>query len=135
MYLDIEHRKRLKARALELLSQHQGPDDPISMTALNAAITGETVIPWRRYDQSRITRSLITELRQEGHAIAHKPGAGGGYYMARNEDELKDTAAWFRKRAMSSLRQEAALRRISLGALIEQYQLELKEEHSTHAQD
>jgi len=121
-----EHdRDTLKQRLRALLERHQGPEHCITMTALHHAVTGETVIPWKRYDQSRLTRALVEELRREGAPIAHRAGGRGGYFWARSDAELADTVAWFHARALASLRQEAALKRIGLDALCAQLQMEL----------
>lgn len=124
----MDDRKTLMARLLEILRRQEGPDHPVSMTELFHRLTGETVIPWRRYDQSRLVRSLVRQAREEGHPIAHRAGRDGGYFLARSDAELDETAEWFRKRALASLRQEARLKRISMNTLIEQYRLELNEE-------
>lgn len=127
MTVDVS-RDELKKRIRDVLEGHEGPNNPITMTALHSAVTGEVIIPWRRYDQSRITRSLVEELRREGMPIAHKGGRNGGYYLARNEAELQQTIEWFHSRAMSSLKQEAALKRMSPNTVIEQYKIELQQE-------
>ncbi len=122
--MQTDDRAELRRRIREILEEHTA-DHPITMIALFQAITGEVVIPWRRYDQSRIVRSLVEELRREGMPVAHKSSAGGGYYIARNAKELQPTVDWFHVRALSSLRQEAALRRMRPGELVKQYELEL----------
>jgi len=81
----------------------------------------------RRYDQTRFVRSIIKELRQEGKPIGIKSGSRGGYFTARNDAELQSTIETFHRRAMSSLQQEAALKRISFNELLEQYELEISQ--------
>ncbi len=116
----------LKDRALAVLRRHVGKGQAITMTRLTAAIQGGDVIPSRRYEETRLVRSIVEELRRDGHPVAHFNGRGGGYFWAETEEELEETAAWFRQRAMSAFRQEAALKRISLAELVEQLALDLK---------
>lgn len=119
-------REQLKERALAVLQRHVGKPNAITMTRLTAAIQGGDVVPSARYEESRIVRSIISQLREEGHPICHFNGTGGGYFWAANEAELEHTAAWFRQRAMSAFRQEANLKRISLSELVEQLKLDIE---------
>lgn len=119
-------REVLKERALTVLQRHVGKGNAITMTRLTAAIQGGELIPSKRYEESRLTRSIIEQLRREGHPVCHHNGRGGGYFWAANEGELEQTAAWFRKRAMAAFRQEAALKRISLVDLVEQLRLDIE---------
>jgi hypothetical protein len=128
-------RDTLKERALTVLQRHVGKPNAITMTRLTAAIQGGDVIPSRRYDESRLTRSIISQLRAEGHPIAHTNGRGGGYFFAATEAELEETAAWFRSRAMSAFRQEANLKRISLSELVEQLKLDIETPRMTDRLD
>jgi len=118
-------REQIKQRVLEVLARHVGKANALTMADLTSAVQRCQVTPSRRYDESRIVRSVVEQLRREGHAICHHNGRGGGYFMAANENELSDTAGWFRQRAMSAFRQEAALKRISLTDLVEQLHLDL----------
>lgn len=94
------------------------------MTELFARVTGETVIPWRRYDQTRVIRSIVKELRDDGYPIAN---GKGGYYLATSVAALQATIDRYHQRAMSSLKTEAALRKIDPSGVIEQYRLELNQ--------
>lgn len=118
-------REQIKQRVLEVLARHVGKANAITMADLTSAVQRCQVTPSRRYDESRIVRSVVEQLRREGHAICHHNGRGGGYFMAASDAELADTAQWFRQRAMSAFRQEAALKRISLTDLVEQLHLDL----------
>jgi len=118
-------REHLLANLRHVLRGHQGPDNTISMRDAFEAITGEVVIPGRRYDQTRIVRSLVEQLRREGVPVGFRGGPDGGYFVARSDEELAETLAIFHARALSSFRQEAALKRITFGELLEQYALEL----------
>lgn len=119
-------RDTLKERALDVLQRHVGKANAITMARLAGAIQGCAVVPSARYEETRLVRSIIVQLRREGHPICHHNGKGGGYFWAANEAELADTAAWFRSRAMSAFRQEANLKRISLSELVEQLKLDIE---------
>lgn len=118
-------RAEFKARVREILAQHVGPEECVSMYALYRAITGHPIIPGRKVNQTRLLRSIIAELQEDGEPIVHKSGPEGGYYSAETKAELEQEAAWFRKRALSAFRREKMLRRISNEELLRQYALEL----------
>ncbi len=69
----------------------------------------------------RLVRSLVTELRLEGIAICGTPETG--YYVAATVDELEETCAFLRSRAMHSLVLESKLRHVPLPDLIGQLRL------------
>lgn len=71
----------------------------------------------------RQLRTLITELRAEGMAICGTPEHG--YFVAETPDELHETCAFLRSRALRSLYLESRLRKIPLAKLLGQMQLEL----------
>lgn len=121
-------REEIKKKVDELLKQHMGQDNCILMNEIFVRVTGGHIIPFRRYDQTRFIRSIIKELREAGRPIGIKSGHSGGYFTARNDEELESTIQTFHCRAMSSLKQEAALKRISFNELLEQYELELSQE-------
>lgn len=126
--IDRLERDALKRAVGEILDRHRGPQRAITMVALFRQATGEVVIPNRRYDQTRIVRSVVEQLRREGRPIGLVSGRGGGYFVAQSDTELQPTIDWFHSRAMSSLQQEAALKRITFGELLQQYRLELDPE-------
>ncbi|HFE31899.1 MAG TPA: hypothetical protein ENJ17_01160 [Gammaproteobacteria bacterium] len=128
--MNEDDRQAIKARVREIIERYQGPALCVTKEQVFVNATGETVIPWRRVDQTRIIRSLVEELRQDGCPIGFKGGRCGGYFWARNDNELASTINTFHSRAMSGLRQEAALRRIPMNEVIEQHKLELKEQDS-----
>lgn len=125
--MNDQDRHELKERIRAILKHHAGPARCITMTALHAEATGEIIVPRRRYDQTRITRSIVEQLRREGCPIGNKGGRDGGYFWARNDGELTQTIAVFHGRAMSSLGQEAALKRVNCGELLRQYEIELND--------
>jgi len=132
MSMDVHDQERLeiKFKVDALLKKHMGPDDCILMNEIFVEVTGGHIIPNRRLDQTRFIRTIIKELREQGCPIGIKGGKNGGYFTARNDEELKKTIETFHSRAMSSLKQEAALKRISFNELLEQYELELSQEQT-----
>lgn len=133
--MNEDDRQAMKRRVREIIERYQGPDLCVTKEQVFVAATGETVIPWRRVDQTRVIRWLVEELRRDGCPIGFKGGRCGGYFWARSDDELAPTINTFHSRALSGLRQEAALKRIPMSEVIEQHQLELKEldNEETHA--
>lgn len=125
-YTEIE-REELAQQCLAIITEHVGKDSAITSYQLLVEATGALIIPGRKVDQTRLIRSIVKQLRMDGHAIAGHAGFGGGYYLARNDEELQDTIRWFHKRGLSAFAQEAALKKISLDELFEQYKLELQE--------
>ncbi len=123
-----EDRDELKQKVRAILERHQGPDDCVNMFELFHAVTGLPVIPGRKINQTRPIRSLVEQLRREGCPIALRSGPNGGYFWARNDEELQSTITWFHDRAMSSLRQEAVLKRMEPAEVVKQYEIELTED-------
>lgn len=70
----------------------------------------------------------MKDLRKEGCPIGNKSGVNGGYFWARNEEELQTTINVMHSRALASLGQEAALKRVRIETLLKQYKLELDEQ-------
>lgn len=123
----MSERAELKAAIRRVLHRHDQAN-PVPMTRLWQRVTGETVIPARRHEQSRVIRSLVRELRLDGYPIAFVGGKHGGYYMARDEGELAPTIRTLHSHAMSNLQVEAALKRVPFGQLLQQYELEYDEQ-------
>lgn len=119
-------RARLKANIKRVLQLHVGADACISMAQLHRAASGELIYPGRRYDQTRATRSCVAQLRREGCPIGYRMGRAGGYFWAASARELESTIHTFHGRALSSLAQEKALRRITSAQLARQIELELE---------
>jgi len=74
-------------------------------------------------DQRRL-RKVIEALRTAGHRICAHPSRG--YYMAATDEELTRACSFLRERAMTSLRQECAMKRVSLPDLLGQLGLPLE---------
>ena len=73
------------------------------------------------HTNARQVRHLVTELRLDGIAICGHPKEG--YYIAANADELEQTCAFLRSRAMHSLTLESKLRHVPLPDLLGQMRL------------
>jgi len=93
---------------LAALRNHIGRHRGVTVSALAREVLG--VEPTR--GDERIVRRLVVELRLEGHHVCAHPASG--YYLAESPDELDDTIAFLRDRAMSSLQQIAAMKRVSV---------------------
>lgn len=112
--------KELKAKLAWVLMEHIGEEKAIGMGELYEKVYGK---PWRnRINNTRPLRHLITDLRREGKRVCSN---GSGYYLAAVESELEDYLARRRKRALTELGLEAAMRRKSLPELLGQLSLDL----------
>lgn len=89
------------------LSMHKGAENGIHAQHLVLEICGETSARLERE-----LRHVIEALRDEGHHICATPNTG--YFMAATDAELLQTVKFLHDRAMSSLRQAAAMQRVSL---------------------
>ena len=102
---------------LVALRNHIGKSNGVTVTALAREVLGAE--PTR--GDERIVRRLVVELRRAGHHVCAHPASG--YYLAANADELADTIAFLRERAMSSLEQIAAMKHVSVPDLFGQMRL------------
>lgn len=104
--------ERAKAQLLQVLAaSHTGAANGVSAAALAARVC----------TSERMLRTLISEAREEGIAIAGTPFTG--YYIAQTAEELQQCCTFLRSRAMHSLRIEAQLRRMPLADLLGQLHL------------
>lgn len=69
----------------------------------------------------RQVRAAIVRLRKQGEHVCGHPSTG--YYIAENPGELDATCLFLYHRAMTSLKQVAAMRRVSLPDLAGQLRL------------
>ena len=67
---------------------------------------------------ARDVRAAVQELRSSGHHVCAHPRCG--YFLAETPEELIETEQFLRARALASLQQVAAMRRVSLPDLIGQ---------------
>jgi hypothetical protein len=93
---------------LHVLSWHIGEDEGIGIRELARQVAG----PNATARDERTIRAAITELRRAGFHICAHPATG--YHMAASDTELVRTCDFLYDRAMTSLEQIAAMRRVSL---------------------
>lgn len=101
---------------LAVLRHHIGRRNGVTAATLVAEIRvrGEAC-------NARLVRQLVTTLREKGHHVCAHPTTG--YFLAETAEELTDTRRFLHHRAMSSLRQIAAMDRVSLPDLLGQLKL------------
>lgn len=99
---------------LMALSAHMGKEHGVPIGQLVYEATAQAPTP----ALERRARSLISQLREDGHPICAIPSRG--YFCARTEEELNECCTFLRDRAMHSLKIEARLRRMALPDLIGQ---------------
>ncbi len=102
---------------LEALRKHEGSSSGIRAEDLAREITGDD-----NPVALRTLRTHITALRMQGVPICGHPNTG--YYLAGSAADITSTCAFLRSRAMTSLLQEARLKRISLPRLLGQMLLD-----------
>ena len=99
------------SQLLNLLSRRIGKGNGIGVKALAQQLD----------TTERHIRTLVSELREDCHAICGTPK--DGYYIAANAEELERTCDFLHRRAMHSLTLLARLRKIPLPDLIGQLHL------------
>lgn len=103
---------------LQALSHHIGADNGVPVTTLaREALNHMLTTP----ADERAVRSAIVDLRRQGQHVCAHPSTG--YFMAANEAELQRSCAYLFDRAMCSLEQVAAMRKVSLPDLRGQLRL------------
>lgn len=100
-----------KAHLAAYLQLHIGRDRGITAAAIAVALGCN----------ERVVRLLVTELREDGVAVCGHPAQG--YYVAATPEELEETCAFLRSRAMHSLVLESKLRHVPLPDLLGQLRL------------
>lgn len=105
-------------RVLAALAHHIGREHGVSARELVAEISGD---PAPDPAAERALRQSIVELRLRGHHICGHPAEG--YYMAAGADELEQTCMWLYDRAVTTLAQIAAMKRLALPDLRGQLKL------------
>lgn len=101
---------------LQALSRHVGHENGCSASDLVRMICGTT-----NPAKERRLRSLVQELREVGHHVCAHPQHG--YFIAATAEELDQTCEFLYGRAMCSLKQISAMRRVSLPDLRGQLRL------------
>lgn len=100
-----------KDQLLDALADHIGKGNGISAKQLALKIGV----------RERVLRTLITELRKDSIAVCGYPG--GGYYLAKTQDDLKDTLEFLKNRALHSLTLASTLSKLPMADLIGQLHL------------
>lgn len=102
-----------RERMLEVLSRHIGATNGVSIAALVTQMAVPRGIDLReRPSIERNARELVVQLRLAGHHVCAHPSTG--YYMAATPEELDASCTFLYDRAMTSLQQVAAMKRVSL---------------------
>ena len=94
---------------------------PNGITAADLAMKCVAGIPCKA--DERMVRKAVVDLRLAGHHICAQPSSG--YYIALTDAELNSTIKFLFRRAMKSLTQVAAMKRVSLPDLAGQLNLQL----------
>lgn len=102
---------------LAALARHIGRERGIKGADLVAEICGL----FADGGDERRLRHVIQALREDGEHICGKPITG--YFMAASAEELEETRRWLYSRSMTTLKQWAAMGRISLVDLLGQLRL------------
>lgn len=102
---------------LVALRAHIGRANGVTAAALCRQVLGHEPDP----AHERTLRDLVTELRRAGHHVCAHPSHG--YFIAATAEELDETCLFLHARAMSSLQQIAAMKRVSLPDLHGQLKL------------
>lgn len=102
---------------LAVLSRHVGAEHGVGIRGLTREVLGEA----GDGADERAVRYAIQELRERGHHVCAHPSTG--YFLAATDEELVRTCLYLTERAMCSLRQVAAMRKVSLPDLKGQLRL------------
>jgi hypothetical protein len=104
---------------LAALAARRGRANALTAQQLAWDLTGRV----RSSDQRRL-RNVVELLRQQGQPVCAHPAHG--YWWAVNDADINDTCAYLYVRAMTSLRQIAAMKRVALPDLRGQLRLPLE---------
>ena len=128
MQLALLPREITPQTVLEALLQRIGPENGASVRELASEVLGRTA----NAADERVLRTVITKLRRDGHPVCSTPSEG--YHHAANAADLQRTCLHLTHRAVTSLEQVAAMRRIALPDFYGQLGLPVpaKPEDSTH---
>jgi len=96
---------------VRLLEAHIGADSGITAQAIAEALK----------IHKRAVRLLVTQAREHGIAVCGHPRTG--YFIAATAEELRETCAFLRSRAMHSLVLESKLSNVPLPDLLGQLKL------------
>lgn len=119
MHADLFHRDLTPDTVLAALQDCVGEACGQTAEQLVLSIAGRR----SEADQRRL-RTVIEALRTAGHRICANPTHG--YYLAATDTELDRTCSFLHDRAMTSLRQVCAMKRVALPDLRGQLGLPLE---------
>lgn len=102
---------------LAVLAHHIGKRNGVTAAALCREILRVEPTP----GDERTLRELVVELRLGGNHVCAHPSHG--YFLAELPDELDETCGFLHDRAMCSLKQIAAMKRVSVPDLRGQLKL------------
>lgn len=97
------------AQVLTELSHHIGKDNGIHVRELVQRITGQLVNP---HALERQVRTIVSDLRMQGHHICAHPSSG--YFMAATAGELDETCKFLVDRSLTTLAQVSRMKNIAL---------------------
>lgn len=92
-----------------------------------AAVSRKALVSMTSVEDRKLRDVIHALVVDHGKLICSTYGKGGGYYVPIREEEIDGYAAKLRHHAISILRKEAAVRRLSLKDLLSEYQTELFE--------
>ncbi len=98
------------ATVLTVLSRHIGAENGVKPAQLAAEAAGLDAI--QAHYAERQVRHIVEDLRRQGHHVCATPAHG--YFLAANAEELDATCSFLYERAMTTLTQIAAMKRIAL---------------------
>ena len=104
---------------LAALSRHIGKANGLSIGNLVYEATGAEPCP----ASERQCREIVVELRNAGAHVCSHPSRG--YYMAANPEELEECCRYLCDRALTSLKQVAAMKRVALPDLHQQLHIDM----------
>lgn len=102
-------------RLLAHLRQHIGQANGITAKSLVAEINR---VAGKPICNEREMRKAVEVLRVDGHHVCAHPARG--YFIADTAEELEATIQYLHSRAMKSLRQISAMKRVSMPDLLGQ---------------
>ena len=111
----------------QLMHKHRGRSKGATVRQLAEALTGQASNP----AVERHIRHLVVDMRKKGIPICACPSQG--YYMAATDEELEDTLRNLHDRAMTSLQQLAALKKMALPELMGQMGLDTRKGDCSNA--
>lgn len=121
MHADTINSSLTPDSVLAVLQTSVGQAHGVTAEQLVYAITGS-----RNSSDGRRLRKIIEALRTAGHRICADPTHG--YFIAANEEELTRACSFLHERAMTSLRQACAMKRVALPDLRGQLGLPLADQ-------